>query len=397
MTSTIKRFNGIIKELNVPGAAKGALAGLKFVAKDMFDIKGEVTGIGNPTWAKTHPPATANAAAVDLILNAGATLIGKSCLDEFAFSVDGINIHFGAPINPQYPDRIPGGSSSGSGSAVAAGLVDFALGTDTGGSIRVPASYCGIFGFRPSHGRISLEGVAPLASFLDAVGWMARNPFMLETVGSVLLKEEPLAVFPKKLLITRDTFELISPGLRPAIEKAVDSLTSKFAHVEDVYLEPYGWEGHAKLYRIFQGRQAWKNYGAWISNNNPDMCPAIKERFDFAKTVTKKDFEEATELRNRIVSSFAELLDGDTVLCMPTTSDLPPLIDASDEELLRNRARNMNLTGVAPLAGVPEVCVPIPVTAKTTTGLSFLAGHGKDMMLLNMCRGIWHAADQLPV
>ncbi|MCC7528407.1 MAG: amidase [Candidatus Melainabacteria bacterium] len=388
MTTAIRRFNGIIKELNVSGATKGSLSGLKFVAKDLFDVKGEVTGIGNPTWAKTHGPALANAWAVDRVLNAGATLVGKSCSDEFAFSVDGINVHFGAPDNPQYPDRIAGGSSSGSGSAVAAGLVDFALGTDTGGSIRVPASYCGIYGFRPSHGRIPVDGVVPLAPLLDAVGWFARNSLILETVGSVLLNENRSAVFPKKLLIARDTFELISKRLKPAVEKAVEAFASKFAQAQDVHLEPYGWEGHAKLYRVFQGRQAWKIYGDWITQNDPYMCPSIKERFDFTKTVTEKDFEDATEFRNRIVSGFAELLAGDTVLCMPTTSDLPPLIDASEEDLLRNRARNMNLTGVAPLARVPEVCVPIPLTEKTTTGLSFLASHGNDMMLLNLCRGL---------
>ncbi len=392
MTTTIKRFNGIIQDLNISGATNGKLAGLKFVAKDMFDIKGEITGIGNPTWARTHAPATANATAVDMILDAGGTLIGKACSDEFAFSVDGINIHFGAPDNPQYPDRIPGGSSSGSGSAVASGLVDFALGTDTGGSIRVPASYCGIYGFRPSHGRVSLEGVAPLAPLLDAVGWMARDPLMLETVGSVLLNENPSALFPKKLLIARDTFKLISQELKPSIEKAVDTFASKFAEVEDVHLEPYGWEGHAQLYKIFQGRQAWSIYGSWITENNPYMCPSIKERFDFTKTVTENDFEAATEFRNRIVSGFAELLAGDVVLCMPTITGLPPLIDSSDEELLSNRARNMNLTGVAPLARVPEVCLPIPlIEKKTTTGLSFLAAQGNDMMLLNLCRKIFQS------
>ncbi len=133
-----------------------------------------------------------------MILNAGGSLVGKACSDEFAFSVDGINIHFGAPDNPQYPDRIPGGSSSGSGSAVASGLVDFALSTDTGGSIRVPASYCGIYGFRPSHGKVSLDGVAPLAPLLDAVGWMARNPLLLETVGSVLLNEKSFGTLSEK-------------------------------------------------------------------------------------------------------------------------------------------------------------------------------------------------------
>jgi len=211
---------------------------------------------------------------------------------------------------------------------------------------------------------------------------------MLETVGSVLLNENPSAMFPKKLLIARDTFGLVTKDLKAAIDSAVETIAAKFSEVQEVHLEPYGWEGHAQLYRVFQGRQAWKIYGQWIEETNPAICPSIRERFDFTRTVTAADYEAATEFRNRIVKGFAELLSGDAVLCMPTTTDLPPLIDASDEELLTNRGRNMNLTGVAPLAGVPEVCVPIPVTKETTTGLSFMASHGNDMLLLNLCRGI---------
>lgn len=385
---TIKRFNGIIKTLNVPGSGHGPLAGLKFAAKDLFDVKGEITGIGNPDWAKTHGPAKSNAVAVDALLNAGASLVSKTCTDEFAFSVDGINAHFGAPDNPQYPDRIPGGSSSGSASVVAEGLVDFALGTDTGGSIRVPASYCGIYGFRPSHGRISVDGVAPLAQLLDAVGWMTREPELLEQVGSVLLKENPSNLLPSKLLIARDTFRLIKPNLESAIEAAVAKISQRFSIVQDVHLEPFGWEGHAQLYRVFQGWQAWKNYGEWITKTKPNISPSIMERFEFTKTVTEDDYKAATEFRNRIVSGFAELLSGNAILCMPTTTDLPPLIDASADTLLHNRANNMNLTGVAPLAKTTEVCIPIPVTDSKTTGLSFMAAHGNDMMLLNFCKSI---------
>ncbi|MBA3859289.1 MAG: amidase [Cyanobacteria bacterium PR.3.49] len=395
MTTKIKRFNGIIKELNIPGFNDGCLAGLKFVAKDLFDVKDEVTGLGNLDWARTHRPAEKNADAVDMLLAEGATLIGKACTDEFAFSVDGINIHFGAPDNPQYPDRIPGGSSSGSGSAVAAGLVDFALGTDTGGSIRVPASYCGIYGFRPSHGRISANGVAPLAQQLDAVGWMARNPELLETVGSVLLNENRSSILPKKLLIARDTFELVAPELQLSIKTAVEKIASNFSYVQEVHLEPYGWEGHAQLYRIFQGWECWKNYGDWITETNPFICPSIMERFEYTRNVTPEDYKNATEFRNRIIQGFSDLLSGDAVLCLPTTTNIPPLVDATDEELLRNRARNMNLTSVAPLARVPEVCIPIKLTETTTTGLSFMSSHGNDMMLLNFCRNLLTAVSEM--
>ena len=392
MNTATKRFNGIIQELEIRGSESGPLAGLKFAAKDLFDIKGEVTGIGNPTYAQTHKAATTNAKAVDQLLNAGATLVAKSCTDEFAFSFDGINIHFGTPDNPQYPDRIPGGSSSGSASAVAAGLADFSLGTDTGGSIRIPASFCGIFGFRPSHGRVSLDGVAPLAPLLDTVGWFAKNPQVLEKCAAVLLQENPSTVFPKKLFIATDTFDTVSKELRSSLESAVKKIAERFADVEQITLGQFGWGSLVQLYKVFQAPQAWASYGEWIMQNNPCMCPSLKQRWDFTRTVTDAEYQDATKTRNQIVMDLEKLLSGDAVLCLPTTPNLPPLIDASDEELLSNRIQIMNLTALAPLGRTPEVCVPVPLTPTTTTGLSLMAGHSNDMMLLNLlnqCREIW--------
>src|SRR5262245_62617230 len=159
----LRVFDGIVKRLRLEGATAGPLAGTTFVAKDLYDVSGYRTGAGNPDWERTHEPAARTAPAVERLLAAGATLVGKSCTDELAFSLDGINVHFGTPLNPLFPDRLPGGSSSGSVSAVAAGLVDFAIGTDTSGSIRVPASYRGVFGFRPSHRVAPRHDVVPPA------------------------------------------------------------------------------------------------------------------------------------------------------------------------------------------------------------------------------------------
>src|SRR6266542_391068 len=131
--------------VHLPGAALGPLAGLTFAAKDLLDIVGYVVCAGNPDWLRTHAPAEKTAPVVQALLEAGATLVGKTITDELAFSMSGENIHYGTPLNPAEPERIPGGSSSGSASATASRLVDFALGTDTSGSIRVPASYCGLF------------------------------------------------------------------------------------------------------------------------------------------------------------------------------------------------------------------------------------------------------------
>ncbi|MFZ0888721.1 MAG: amidase family protein, partial [Candidatus Binataceae bacterium] len=169
--------------LRIEGARGGPLAGLTFAAKDLFDVAGYACCFGNPDWLRTHAPARRSAPAIRMLLAAGATLVGKTLTDELAFSVAGENIHYGTPLNPRAPERTCGGSSCGSASAVAGALVDFALGTDTGGSVRVPAAFCGLYGMRPSHGRVPIEGVIAHVPSADTVGWMAPDAEMLGRVG----------------------------------------------------------------------------------------------------------------------------------------------------------------------------------------------------------------------
>ena len=154
----------------IAGAAEGPLAGLTVAVKDMYDIAGARTGGGNPDWLAAHPPAASHAAVIRRLLERGATVIGKTVCDEFFFSVTGANAHYGTPVNPRTPGRLPGGSSSGSAAAAAAGACDFALGSDTGGSVRVPAAFCGLYGIRPTHGRIDMTGAMPMAPSFDVPG-----------------------------------------------------------------------------------------------------------------------------------------------------------------------------------------------------------------------------------
>ena len=175
--------------VEIAGRTAGPLAGVSFAVKDIFDVAGTVTGCGNPDWLAGHGAAERHAPAVQMLLDAGGRLVGKTVTEELAFSAVGINPHYGTPRNSAAPGRVPGGSSSGSAAAVGGGLVALALGSDTGGSVRVPASYNGIYGMRPSHGRISLAGVMPLAPSFDTVGWFARDPQLLATAGRVLLDD----------------------------------------------------------------------------------------------------------------------------------------------------------------------------------------------------------------
>ncbi|KAM1994603.1 hypothetical protein PS2_010425 [Malus domestica] len=205
------------------------LSGLTFAVKDIFDVAGRVTGFGNPDWARTHPAAESTAPAVSAILSGGATSIGITVMDEMAYCMNGENKHYGTPRNPCAPDRVPGGSSSGSAVAVAVGLADFSLGTDTGGSVRIPASHCGIFGFRPSHGVISTSGVTPLAQSFDTVGWFARNPAILNRVGRVLLQlPDTGPVVPTQLIIAEDCFQISSVPSSRVKQVLVDSVEKLF-------------------------------------------------------------------------------------------------------------------------------------------------------------------------
>ena len=170
-------LNAFCKDSNayLPGALTGPLSGLSFAAKDIFDVAGHVTGCGNPDWKATHQAAEKNAWVVEMLVNAGATMVGKTLTDELTRGIFGENVHYGTPTNPKARGCVPGGSSSGSASAVAGGLVDFALGSDTGGSVRVPASFCALYGMRPTHGAIPLDGMLLQAPSFDTIGWFARD------------------------------------------------------------------------------------------------------------------------------------------------------------------------------------------------------------------------------
>src|SRR3954462_1228011 len=215
-TITVEKSGAFIEKFTLPATNDGPLRGLRFAVKDLIDVAGHRTGCGNPTWLATHPPANVSAVCVDQLLAAGAQCEGKTITDELAFSLLGENHHYGTPLNPAAPDRVPGGSSSGSASAVACGIVDFALGTDTGGSVRVPASNCGIWGWRPSHGLISVAGVMPFAPTLDTVGVFTQTAELMQRVAAMMLASGGMAETDLQLgsiYLVREAFESADPSV----------------------------------------------------------------------------------------------------------------------------------------------------------------------------------------
>src|ERR1700726_2396199 len=219
--------------VHIEGRPGGPLSGLSFAAKDLFDVAGHPTGGGNPDWAKSNPVPTRHGWAVQRLLDAGAKLIGKTITDEVSLGIVGENPFYGTPINSRAPDRVPGGSSSGSAAAVAAGLCDTALGTDTGGSVRVPASFCGLYGIRPTHGRLDLAGMLPQAPSSDTTGWFARDAATFARVSSVLLGEPLPSGLPTSLIVAVDAFGFADADVAVALRPMVDRLASLIGRVRD--------------------------------------------------------------------------------------------------------------------------------------------------------------------
>lgn len=365
------------------GASDGLLAGLTFAAKDIFDVASHVTGCGNPHWKATHGPAEATAWAVQTLVNAGATMTGKTITDELTRGIFGENMHYGTPRNPRAPGRVPGGSSSGSASAVAGKLVDFALGSDTGGSVRVPASFCGLYGLRPTHGRIPLEGMLLQAPSFDTTGWFARDAETFARIGAVILPAAAATNRPRRLVVAEDAFELVEPDVRQALESAMDAIAGLFDSRITERLSPTSleeWSGHQQ---ILQSREAWESIREWLDATNPAMSFEVSDRYVTARAVTDEQVVTAQAGRDAIVARVNDVFqDGETVVCLPTTvGPAPPLGQAvSDRHTLR--LRNSALTSIAGNTGRPQISIPLAEVHGLPVGVSLLGDHGSDEQLI---------------
>ena len=368
----------------VPG---GPLAGLRFAAKDIFDIEGHRTGFGNPTWLDTHGPAAATASAAQTLLDAGADLAGKTLTDELAYSLTGENAHYGTPLNPAAPDRVPGGSSSGSASAVAAGLVDFALGTDCGGSVRLPASYCGILGIRPTLGRIRMDGVIPFSATFDVIGWFARDAERLESVGQVLLDEEASTAEPQRLIIATDAFELVDVRVEDALGPAVDRAAELVDSTRRARVSPTSLPEWLETFRVIQASEIWANHGDWITARKPSFGRGVRERMAWASEVAPDAVVRARRTHADIRAHLDDLLAESDVLCLPSSPRVAPLKNTPTDDLeIRFRHQAMCLLCISGLGGLPQVSLPLATLDGLPIGLSIVGRRGSDSMLLALAR-----------
>jgi amidase len=374
-------------DVPVPHASTGPLSGLYFGVKDLFDVAGYPTGGGNPLVLAMSGTKTHTAPTVQRLLDAGAAFAGKTVTDELAFSMNGNNAHFGAPLNGAAPERITGGSSSGSASAVSSRLCDFALGTDTGGSVRAPASHCGLYGIRPTHGRVSLQSTLALCHSYDTCGWFARDATNFARVGDVLLGADPAPLPARpRLLSPTDVWGLIAADVRPAWEGARAQVQAVYGEAAPTSVALDSFEAMYWSFRYLQGREAWMTDGAFIERYAPVLGPGVKERFAWSRDVTDAQVEQAQAFRTRFTAHLRQLLGHDGVLVMPSMPDIAPLRSTDEAALEHYRNQAVQMLCIAGLSGFPQISLPLAGRQGAPLGLSLLGPAGSDRSLIAMAQ-----------
>ncbi|XP_042483308.1 outer envelope protein 64, mitochondrial, partial [Macadamia integrifolia] len=405
----IEQFELLPSPQRPPPAARQLLYGLTFAISDNFLVKGYVSGFGNPDWKRTHEPATRTAVAVSCLLKNGATCVGQTVMDELAFGIMGENMHYGTPTNPEVPSQVPGGSSSGSAVVVAAGLVDFALGTDTTGCVRTPASFCGVLGFRPSHGAVSTVGVLPNSQSLDTVGWFARDPSTLHHVGHVLLELSVVELRrSRRFIFADDCFELSNVPKQKSmyvVSKATENL-SGYQTPQHVNISQHissnvpSLKGFRELSsNLSHGtfnlkvltsamvqlqRYEFKtNHEEWVKTVKPKLGPDISARVLAAINTTPDNIKTFYKVRTEMRAALNSLLKDDGILVIPTISDSPQKLNSSKKSSTEFYDRAFALLSIATMSGCCQVTVPLGKHDGSPISVSFIASHGADKFLLD--------------
>lgn len=421
MTKKLKKsvkedFGAFIQKLQLlpppqpaPPKAPNPLTNLSFAVSDLFDIEGYVTGFGNPDWARTHEAASRTASVVSILVDGGATCVGKTIIDEMAYSVSGENKHYGMPTNPGAHDRVPGGSCSGAAVSVAANLVDFSVGIDAVGGVRLPSGFCGVIGFRASHGVISHSGVIPVSTSLDTIGCFAKDPNLLRRVVHVMMKLQfATQRSPRQILIADDCFELLKIPVDQVVQAVIRSTQKLFGRqvlkhdnigaylsskvpslLELSALKASDQVKTSTLSRLAQAMQFLLKYefkikhGEWINSVKTDVDANIKALLHESDVIDESEIEKMSRIRNEMRLALNSLLKDDGVLVIPTFSDPPPKVGGKEMSSESYMNRVFSLLSIASLSGCCQVTVPLGYHNKCPLSVSFIARHGGDRFLLD--------------
>lgn len=379
--------------VRIEGRSGGPLSGLTFAAKDLFDVAGVPTGGGNHDWPTGRAVPSRHAWAVQRLLDAGATLVGKTVTDEVSLGILGENAFDGTPVNSRAPGRVPGGSSSGSAAAVAAGVCDIALGTDTGGSVRVPSSFCGLYGIRPTHGRIDVTGMLPQAPTSDTTGWFARDAATFAKTSAAMLGEDIPppgdASLPAKLVVAVDAFGFADAATAEALKPLVQRLASLVGSSSEVTMAPQGLSVWARAQRTLQPHEAWLTFRDWLDERNPRLAFSVARALVAGSMISETERNWANLMRQEVRARMDYLLPSGTILCMPTTPFPAPLRGLRLSVLDPLRDRITCLCAHGGLAGFPQVNLPGATTVDgLPVGLSILGPRGSDATLVAVARAM---------
>ncbi|MCB1041288.1 MAG: amidase, partial [Acidimicrobiales bacterium] len=369
------------------------LGGVPIAIKDNINVKGQPCTCGSKFLAGAYT-APYDATVISRLRKAGAIPFGRANMDEFAMGSTTENSALATTVNPHDPTRAPGGSSGGSAAAVASHTAIAALGSDTGGSIRLPASFCGIYGIRTSHGRIPLDGVVPLAPSFDTVGWFAASPILFEAVGEAMFPDDAVFAARRRLIVAADAFDLAGDAVAEALAQAVASVSQGFTDVRRVVVAPDGLAVWREAFRTIQAREAWAAHGAWITATRPRLGPGVAERFQYAATVTAGAASAAEQRRSKVRRRMDQLLADGSVLVLPSASGPAPFRNASNAEVERVRAASLAMLSIAGLAGLPQISLPLATMNGAPLGLSLVGRRGSDRSLLRLAADIAAAHSQ---
>src|SRR6478752_1932049 len=367
------------------GSGKGPLAGRTFMVKDLFAIKGHKVSCGNPGWYAAASPAKETAPAIRRLLEAGATLTGITICDEFFYSVLGSNVHYGTPVNTRAPRHVTGGSSCGSAAAAAASMCDFALGSDTGGSIRVPAAFCGLYGLRPTHGRIDIAGMTPMAPSYDTAGFLASDAVLFREVGRVLLDSARVDAPLRRLIIAQDMISRSEASIDAEVWNVLARIGRSLPEPEHMDVAGDEFEDWRNAFRFIQGFEIQSTLMPFALAHADGLSPAIRERFEIASRVTRKEAKRGEDIRSEAKKRLHALAKPGTMIVMPTTPTLPPERDIPDgASTVEFRAMTLGSTCLAGHAGLPQISISAGLAAGCPVGLSFIGWEGGDEALLDL-------------
>jgi Asp-tRNA(Asn)/Glu-tRNA(Gln) amidotransferase A subunit family amidase len=374
--------------LLLTGAPEGPLARVPLAVKDVFDVAGRVTGAGNPVLAARARPAASTATAVARLVAAGADVVGRTVTDELAYSLSGTNVHLGTPRNPALPGHEPGGSSAGSAVAVAAGAARLAFGTDTGGSVRVPASYCGLLGWRPTHGLVPVDGVVPLSPSFDTVGLFARrgDGALLAMAAEIAAGGWPAPARPVAgLVLAEDLLAVLEPGDAADVEAAALRVAAALGvGLVRRRLLPDGVSGEVATdtFRTLQGAEAWRSHGAAVAAGDLDLGPGVAARFRVASEVTPARVAAALPVREAVRRAVAAATADGWLVAQAAAAGPAPALDLDPATKVARRTATLGLTAPAGLAGAPVGVVPARPPGRPPLGLALVGAPGADAAVL---------------